>query len=73
MKEIETDDVVISYVVEDQSFSHAFGIERRIAYDITSIKVYVPFVDEWMDVTNADQMYYDKAIKLVSEHEREAL
>lgn len=46
------DTLVITYEVIDDSFSHAFGIEKKTSYSITKIEAYVPALDNHIDVSN---------------------
>ena len=63
---VETDDIRIEYSFVDTSFEHAFGVQRQWSYDIERIEVYIPAIDEWLDMSHTS--YFDKvASKLVEQ------
>lgn len=46
------DTLAITYEVRDESFSHAFGVEKKTSYEITKIEAYIPALGTHVDVTN---------------------
>lgn len=41
----------VEYTTEDQSFSHEFGIQAHVGFNVVRVKVYVELMDKWVDVT----------------------
>lgn len=52
---ITDDNITIYYEIRDDSFSHAFGVERVINHEITRIEAYIPALDKWLDVTHMSE------------------
>ncbi len=70
LKEIETDDLQVTYKVTDESFDHQFGREKKTGYEIEKIEVYVPALNEWVDWTHKDDISLEaKAKQLIEEKE----
>lgn len=44
-------DLEVEYTLKDESFSHEFGTQAHTGYEIVSVKVWVPLMDAWIDVT----------------------
>ena len=55
-------DLEIEYTLKDESFSHEFGTQSHTGYEIVSVKVWVPLMDSWIDVT----LNYEKIEKFVN-------
>ena len=51
-KTIETDSIAIVYETKDDSFSHSFGREQISGWEVCEVKVFIPALNDWMDVTH---------------------
>ena len=49
---IETETIAIVYETKDESFDHSFGRERKTGHDVLEVKVFIPALNDWMDVTH---------------------
>lgn len=45
----------------DNTFDHAFGVERVINHEIRKIEAFIPALNEWLDVTHIGA--FDKPAK----------
>lgn len=63
---IETDEIEISYDLLNVSFDHEFGTYISSLPEIRYIRVYVPALSDWMDVTHLEQfcLLADKIIEI---------
>jgi len=52
---IEKDDICIEYDITDESFDHAFGREKKSGFEVTEIKVFVPAINDWLDVSHIEK------------------
>ena len=64
---IETDDYIVTYDCTDESFDHEFGTEKAYGYDITSVAVYLPIIQDYIDydlkVTSEISKIIDRAVE----------
>jgi hypothetical protein len=56
--------LVVSYEIIDESFSHAFGIEKTVNHEITDIQLYVPSIKKWVDVSDMSD-FQEPALELL--------
>jgi len=54
-KKIETDEIVIEYETINESFSHAFGTQKTVGYEIRNILVYIPVLGYWLNLTHMNE------------------
>ena len=45
----------IEYEITDESFTHAFGSEKRTGHEITKIMALIPALDGWLDVSHVSE------------------
>lgn len=49
---IETEEIAIVYKTKDDSFAHSFGRENKHGYVVVEVKIYIPAMKDWLDVTH---------------------
>lgn len=62
----EAQNLTIEIEVRDDSFDHAFGVERVINHEIRSIEAYIPALKQWLDVTHMNE-FQEPAKQLLQE------
>jgi hypothetical protein len=68
MPTIETDDVEIEYYIQKtQEYANVPPVEYL---DVKRVSVYVPFIDDWLDVTDVESEQLDKKINKLIDSDR---
>ena len=52
---IETPDIEIEYEVTNSSFDYEYGTYVTSGFELRSVMVYVPALNDWMDVMHLEQ------------------
>lgn len=65
-REAASDDnnLIVRFEKKDESFSHAFGIQKVIDFEITEIELYVPSIKKWVDVSDHSD-FQEPALELL--------
>lgn len=58
--------LVIEIEKRDDSFGHAFGLQKVVNYEITRIDAYIPALKDWLDVTHMS-VFDERANQLLQE------
>lgn len=58
----DEENLIIYYIITNESFDHEFGTQRQYSYEIESVKQYLPDVDKWEELS--DELY-SKSEKII--------
>jgi hypothetical protein len=64
----------VHYSRRDESFTHAFGIQRDHSWGIMFLELWSPVSDEWLNInlSRLDETFLQKTIQRIEDVEMEA-